>query len=219
LKTLLSDKSTYLSIPLPLSKTISNELDSLGLLLPEQLKTANLHRQQEFLAGRYCAAKSLMLAGFTGHPLVGFAEDRSPLWPSDWVGSITHARGLAAAAVAKKSDLLGIGIDAEAIINPKIAETVKKRILTGVELLKEDHEWVTLVFSAKETIYKCLRPLCGQYFGFSDAEIISVNEALGIFRFRLTKDIGRGFQQGQEYEGRFERQDKWIHTAMELKSL
>lgn len=208
--------SILISTTLPLEEAVRAQLSSMRIAIPVELERATQKRKEEFLAGRYCAVTALLKAGCSTPSEVRFREDHSPGWPAEWVGSITHAKAFAAAAVAPSICLRGLGIDCEPVMSLTTAQKVSSRILTGQELDQaDDPKWVTLVFSAKESIYKCLRPLCGRFFGFEDAEIFQTNES-GHFRFRLKNDIGGGFQQGWEGSGRFEKTGNLIHTAVEL---
>lgn len=207
--------ATRISLPLPLPDSLQEKLPSMGISLPYQLQGASAKRKEEFLAGRYCAMTAMLKFVESALP-VGFNEDQSPRWPEGLVGSITHCQGLAAAAVAPSPLLRGIGIDTENLMSPATAFRVRRRILTGKELKNcEDPEWVTLVFSAKESIYKCLRPLCGRFFGFEDAELVEVDEK-GTFRFRLLTEIGGGIYKNFEGEGVFAKAEGRIHTAFEF---
>jgi enterobactin synthetase component D len=82
---------------------------------------------------------------------------------------------------------------------------------------------VTLVFSAKESIYKCLRPFCGEYFGFHDAELSDVGAVpegeAGIFAFTLLRGLRGGFSAGWSGQGRYRVSGRWILTVVELPSV
>jgi enterobactin synthetase component D len=217
---LLSSKAILKTLSLPLTKDILSEIDTLKIIVPEQLQNATKKRKLEYLAGRYIATKLLIESGYQGEIIIGMDSDRSPIWPDGWIGSISHTKNLVSAAVASKKHLLGLGIDSEIIMTSNRSEQVWKRVLTGSELSKElTPEWITLVFSAKESIYKCIRPLCGQFFGFSDAEIIHVDYEKETFRFELKNHIGGNFNQGWQGTGVFEMNNQIIHTAVELSAL
>lgn len=69
-------------------------------------------RQREFATGRACARAALAQIGQPAGPLIRGAEGE-PMWPSGVVGSITHCVRYRAAAVARRRDILALGIDAE----------------------------------------------------------------------------------------------------------
>ncbi len=132
-------------------------------------------RAGEFAAGRACARAALATLGIHGFELLNDAE-RAPLWPQGIAGSITHTRGLYAAAVARTTDVLALGLDAEA--RDSVAPRLWRRICTPQELqhlhaLPEAQAvgLATLIFSAKEAFYKCQHPLTRQWLNFTDIAI------------------------------------------------
>lgn len=115
-------------------------------------------RRREFAAGRVLARQALARLGASvGAIPVG--ADRAPLWPLGVIGSITHCDGWVAAAVAWEQTLRGLGIDAEPA--RPLTREVRDRVCTLRErqwLATQDDglPWSTLVFSAKESLYKCV---------------------------------------------------------------
>src|SRR5918992_2288346 len=69
-------------------------------------------RRREYGTARYCARKALLQIGVPAVPVLPDV-DGAPRWPAGVVGSITHCPGYRAAAVARSSEVFGIGIDAE----------------------------------------------------------------------------------------------------------
>lgn len=132
-------------------------------------------RVTEFRLGRRAAHLALERLGAEPRPILRGAQ-REPLWPSDVVGSITHSRNLAIAAVGYLSDTGGIGIDIEDRaryfpgLETKIAREDELTILERMD--EEERARATLeIFSAKEVIYKAHYPRIGRYFGFMAARI------------------------------------------------
>ena len=85
---------------------------------PERHSVGNVdaHRARELQSGRFYAKHALSMLGVpTSNLPVGL--NRAPLWPAGVIGSITHTRsgncGHVAAAVARKADVIALGIDAE----------------------------------------------------------------------------------------------------------
>ena len=219
---LLSPCVTQISINLPFDQSASDALLASDLKLPERLKVAHPKRQEKYLAGRLCAYQAFLKLGLTPPKDIPMAPDGSPVWPSGWTGSITHSEGFASAAIGKITDVLGIGIDSEPFMSSRTYSSVAERIMNGKEITDlcpvgwSEVEWATLVFSAKESIYKCLRPICGNFFSFEDAEMYEIDLKLGVFKFYLKRDIGGPFKSGWKGQGRFEKTSMWLHTAMEL---
>src|SRR6202051_719833 len=148
--------------------------------LPQALRHATQRRQREFLAGRWCAKQALQCLG-AGSTDVGMAEDRAPIWPDGVVGSITHTGDFAAAAVAWAADIAALGIDSEQIIDPAAARDIADICMVDEPtLFKAAHgrsfcEFCTFVFSAKESVFKCLFPLRRKFLEFSDVRITSID--------------------------------------------
>lgn len=147
-------------------------------------------RRMEYLAGRQCARRALERLGVRGHVLRAGA-DRAPLWPPDIVGSITHtgdARdGYCGVAVARRAALRAIGIDAE--LNRPLPDELLATVLTERERdalratpAPARGRIATIIFSAKESVYKTLSPLFGVFLEFHQVEIdLQLDGDAGVF--------------------------------------
>jgi enterobactin synthetase component D / holo-[acyl-carrier protein] synthase len=126
-------------------------------------------RLAEFAAGRV-AARDAMAALGIGPVAIPVGERRVPQWPPGVVGSITHCAGLVAAAVGWSDDVVAIGIDAEpaAALDDDLLEVVATPVERAV--LHEPLAGV-VVFSAKESFYKCWSALDGPVLEFHDVEV------------------------------------------------
>lgn len=195
-------------------------------LLPRQLSRAAPKRIAEFLAGRYCAALALNAAG-CGDPFeLRIGSAGAPSWPNGLLGSITHTSRAAVAVVVRKSEFRGIGIDCEPIMTSRSADDVAPIVIpeaAEVALARNasaSMEWrtfVTAVFSAKESIYKCLRPLADEFFEFGDVRLVNVDLDSGIMRMRVVRPLGRGLPAGMELESRFALDAELVHSATLLQ--
>ena len=145
--------------------TTAAPIYGLGDLLPAEraaLVGAEPVRQQEFATGRVCARLLLARMGVT-EAVLPMRDDRTPMWPAGFVGSISHTRDLCIVAVARRTDVTSIGIDVEH--NSGLAEELWDLILTDSERGWLEHQpavrrsrLATALFSAKESTYKCLYP-------------------------------------------------------------
>lgn len=143
--------------------------------LPHPLRTAVAKRKTEYLAGRWCAREGLLRLGTQGVPEVN--EDRSPHWPEGRIGSITHSHGIAEVLVADADRWLAVGLDTEQWVVPERAARLEKELFTDYERQQLNRmtplqraNRLTLIFSAKESLFKALYPLTGKRFYFHDAE-------------------------------------------------
>lgn len=172
---------------------------------PANIRRAVAKRQAEYLAGRLCARAALQANG--GDATVpGTDEERAPVWPAGFCGSITHGDGWAAAVVAHSRDWRGLGLDVETRLDSARAQRLAGEILTPGELSRLHPEQaalqVTLTFSLKESLFKALFPLVRQRFYFEHAELIQWS-AGGHARLRLLTDLSPEWHHGKEVDGQF----------------
>jgi enterobactin synthetase component D len=189
------------------------------LSLPSAMTGAVKKRQTEFLAGRHCAAVSIeRCRSDLGRVTVAAAADGRPLWPDGLVGSITHSAGFAWAAVARSEQARGLGIDSEVRLDDERAAALAGSILTRAELRAlraarlGDGAAVTLAFSAKESLFKCLHPLVLRPFDYLDAEVTAV-VAPGELELRLLVDLGPAAPRLSTQTVAFELDGGRVHTC------
>lgn len=147
------------------------------ILFPEEeavVRRAVEKRRREFATARSCARQALGVLGFPPLPIPAGPRGE-PCWPSGVVGSITHCNGYRACAVARATQLMAIGIDAEP--NRALPEGVLGAVASAGEVaalhqlahVQPEVNWDRLLFSAKESIYKACFPLGEHALGFADA--------------------------------------------------
>jgi enterobactin synthetase component D len=151
----------------------------LGLKLPLSVQRAVAKHQAEYVAGRICA-RAAIEALQHGPVFPGMGPNRAPQWPAGLAGAITHADGQAAALVGLNLYWQGIGLDLERIIPEQEAHEIAGGILTPREQNRLSKlpaslqaQWITLVFSVKESLFKALFPLTYQSFYFHDAQLVN----------------------------------------------
>ncbi|MDO6496573.1 4'-phosphopantetheinyl transferase family protein [Photobacterium sanguinicancri] len=163
-----------------------------GADLPDTLNKAVLKRQCEFLAGRVCAQRGLYKLGKSSVASIKIGEFRQPLWPNGVVGSISHCSGHAIAMVGMKSDeCVSVGIDIEEVINALCAREIANQVLSKsesvfAELFEEFQYFLTLIFSAKESIYKAIFPFVKQILDFDCVRLIAVDTKNGELKFQFS---------------------------------
>jgi len=166
-------------------------------------------RRLEFALGRTAARRALVGLGMEPAPILRGASGE-PLWPEGIVGSITHAAGRALAAVARREDSGGIGLDLEhrSRFFPKLGASVafgqERQRLEG--LPPDRGIPATLeIFSAKESIFKAFFPRVGRFFGFEAALIEPGLDGGYVARFVATLDTeyppDRTFPVGCSWHG------------------
>ena len=172
--------------------------------------TLRSFRQREFDAGRACAHAALRRTGVEGS--VGRHTDRSPAWPRGATGSIAHCRHLAVAVSGPDRQIAGIGVDVE-------DESEVHTDLTAVVLTDSERArlggaaaaLLPLVFSMKETAYKCWYPLTGVALDFVDIEV-AFDVGAGTFRATMVTP-SRGRPMHVPTHGRFVRHHSHVYAA------
>lgn len=133
-------------------------------------------RRNEYLTGRLCARKALSQIKIKPQP-ISTNPNRSPKWPENIVGSITHTRQLCIAIVSLQKDYQALGVDVENV--GAVTPEIERYIVTDKEFKQYQNlsfDWKTFLFSAKESIFKCLNPLFGIFPEFKDMEIELVSD-------------------------------------------
>jgi 4'-phosphopantetheinyl transferase EntD len=156
-------------------------------------------RQREFVAGRVLARQALALLGGP-QTAIPAGEDRLPCWPPGYTGSISHSRQVAAAAVARLTDVAAIGIDIEEIgrVRTELAPQIASPAELAGQLTRLPDRQVALgvIFSAKEAFYKAQFPITRRFLGFLDVEVDLDPDAGGF-------TVWRTAASGQRLRGRF----------------
>jgi 4'-phosphopantetheinyl transferase EntD len=188
-----------------------------GLLKAEQeaVEGAAQTRIEQFTAGRVCSRIALGRLGVASTTPVLRGEDRAPIWPPGFVGTISHTDAWCAAAVARAEDVRSIGIDLEPATPLK--ESLWRRVCTPKE-----RDWLhelpapgltgKILFSAKESVYKCQYPITMKFLGFHAVEV-EIDE--GSFRAVFQQQSGE-FQPGDVMSGRYLVEEGLVATACEL---
>jgi enterobactin synthetase component D len=175
------------------------------IILPQATERFHPDRRHEYILGRVCASKAYEMC--TGSELLSLTilPSRAPQWPQNVVGSISHDLNFVGAAVATKLDLLAIGIDFEVVgrTKPEVASRIcndediqTHHILSSAELL-------TVIFSAKESLYKALHPIVNVFFGFEAAAVREIDLQAKTFAIELLEPLSSRFSKHHRFDGRF----------------
>ena len=135
---------------------------------------ANSARRSEFLSGRKAAALALAQAGCRTADTCYIGRDTfgAPQWPTGWTGSITHSKGTYIAIAARAADYLAIGVDVEMIRGTDMDRAVARICMVEAD---DKSAMPTLIFSAKEAIYKACHPVIGGNIWFTDFTVSHVD--------------------------------------------
>jgi len=176
-------------------------------------------RRREFLAGRICARRAMAALGEPSAPIPQ-GEDRAPVWPQGLIGSITHTDTWCAAAVARRADgVQALGLDVES------AEPLRLDLLRII-CRSEERAFIRkqpaaergllgkLVFSAKESAFKCQYALSRRMLGY---HAMSIRVDLAARRFVATfHEAALPFARGDELEGVLLVERGYVMTAVAL---
>lgn len=182
-----------------------------GLICPDSIARSVRKRQAEFFFGRLAASFAMARAGVAhagAATQIGIGGSREPLWPAHVVGSISHTTGIAAAAVAPFGAWRGIGIDVEQIVTDETRTAVLELVLDAAETRMIEacpgpmsmNEKISLVFSAKESLFKAAFPSVRRYFDFRAARLASLDPEWGRLGLTLVEDLCPGFLIGNRFD-------------------
>jgi len=202
---------------------VGYEVRSKGYIPPvfsqeeEMIRNSCVSRREHFSLGRACARSALSCFGYTSFPVIA-DKKRAPIWPSDLVGSISHADGYCAVALARKDHYLGLGIDVETIGKLDIEAWPLVFTQAEIETLNAlcmpcKSAMATIMFSAKEAFYKCQYQVTKSWVGFKDVELeVTDNEFLvkGVDGYKTSHLVNTS------PVGRFRLIDEYAFTAISV---
>lgn len=156
-----TDLSNYESLH-PLEKSlVSNSVDV---------------RRAEFGDARSLAHRALAELGAESVGPILKGARGMPIWPSGFIGSMTHTEGFRAAVVAPTDAVRSLGLDAEpaeplpenlleTIARPGEIEQINRLRESGIRCADR------LLFCAKESTYKAWFPMTQRFLDFDGAEV------------------------------------------------
>lgn len=165
--------------------------DDVLAMLPSELRRAAPRRMETYWAGRLCAYRAMRDLGLMAD--IPRGTQGEPVWPSTLSGSITHTDMVAYAAVCPRRKSFGIGIDTERYPTNEVVQVVRDGVLTDDErrLLQRSHHDATLlctvIFSAKEAVYKAIFPKLRRFVDFTEIEAVDLDLDTGCISMRPTR--------------------------------
>lgn len=167
-----------------------DDFRKLGVNLPHSMENTAIKRQAEYLCGRYLSRLAMQKSGIflSSIPQVGTSHLRAPNWPDSVTGSITHHRNRASVVVlARPLDRNNfVGVDSELWLTLEQASEVRNFVHNNQELtilLKAGltaAQATTLLFSAKEALFKAVCPFVNEYFGFETARLQACSDLVKV---------------------------------------
>ena len=185
------------------------------LLAAETDATRNMRatRLREFVHGRACARQALADLGFP-ECAVPVGEDRAPVWPDGIVGSISHSDNHATAVVVRSTDHQGLGVDLE--VNEPLEASLLPMLCRPEELARLGQPATNpalpkIVFSAKESVFKCIWPMVRRFVDFQEIEIRIDIGAGSFVAIPHTENLPHALIK--KIRGRYVQSDKLIITG------
>ena len=204
--------------------------DELNIKFPDILSKAVPKRKAEFLAGRFIVQQAMKILR---QPIVDIpiGKNRSPQWPQGIIGSISHSGERAFCLLTRvhtrKSTRLGI--DYEQYITEHLVAGIQGSILNDEEAklcrrsAYDFNKALTLVFSAKESLFKALYPSVNRYFDFLDASVTAFkiksntkdfNNETFILTLRLNTDLNTKLHEGKCFSISYQWVNKGVLTFL-----
>ena len=183
-----------------------NSVDSAG---------GKLKRKLEFEDGRHVAKVALSMLDCDESIQQG--EDRCPIWPEGFVGSISHSENFAWAVAGLQTEFRSIGIDTEPIADEVTARHLRSEIGVDAEWWLGENAGLsplktfTTIFSAKEALYKCIYPLNPVFFGFHHVRVVEFGSRR--LRLRIQRDCPNKLLDTREIDITYATTDHNAFTA------
>lgn len=133
-------------------------------------------RKSDFGDARWCAHQVLRRWGRDAPILRG--EKGMPLFPAGTVGTLSHTEGLRGALVGDAGQWRSLGMDVEQAdplpggVFHAVTSTSERWALSRLAGSSQcENQLGTVLFSAKESVYKSWFPLAGRFLDFDEAEL------------------------------------------------
>ncbi|MES9828173.1 MAG: 4'-phosphopantetheinyl transferase superfamily protein [Candidatus Thiodiazotropha sp.] len=169
-------------------------------------------RQRQFRAGRNAAHAALEQLNAPSGPLLR-GEKRQPTWPLGFLGSISHCDDRCVVVCALEGEVVSLGIDVEPL--QPLKPGIGRYIDTEEEKVFMQHHGdlpQRLIFSAKESLYKCYYPLVGRFFGFQSVTL-DVDISRQRFQFRPTAACSIDFPHHLQFHGGYLIAEEHLYTG------
>jgi 4'-phosphopantetheinyl transferase EntD len=143
------------------------------LLLPGEaagFRTSALKARRQSGAARALARELLREFGI-GDLALPRTESGATQWPAGIVGSLAHDDEVAVAGIARRHEIVALGVDVEPAI--PLPRGISRIVATRRERGRYSSEMIEsrLLFSLKEAVYKAQYPLDAAVLDFADVEI------------------------------------------------
>ena len=192
-----------------------------GITAPDQLRSAIKKRQAEYLMGRLAAKHALSCIEFADPGItIAINEHRAPIWPLGIVGSIAHDKSTAMCVIARESTAPMLGVDIECLLSASVARQISSTVHDQQELALFQASGftpniiTTLLFSAKESLFKALYPAVQCYFGFEETRLHQVDHQQQCLVFRLQETFASQYKLERYHSVIYHQQGRQFITLV-----
>ena len=140
------------------------------------------------------------------------------MWPKGTIGSLSHSYERVIACAGWQSDMTGAGIDVERVVDQSELFALEQVVITEREqavLARSKlsrHQAATLIFSAKESFYKCFSSHIKANMNFYDVSLIEFQN--GMFTLNINTTLSHYFHEGEILHGRYFLENDYIVTLI-----
>lgn len=189
---------------------------------PVQIAQAVPKRQAEYLAARLLLRRLQQQLGLMPVQILPGA-DRSPCWPAGQQGSVSHSGDLVLVGLGHSAGRR-LGVDLEQWLTAAQYQELAPAILSADEqqwcLRTNDNmplsQQLTLIFAAKEALYKALYPDCRQIMEFSAARVLAITASQILLQ--LTQDWSADWCAGNEIWLEYQTNPQGVQVLTEVSS-
>lgn len=192
---------------------------------PDYLLNAVPKRLNEFYVGRILA-QAILQQHFSCLDSITSMSERLPIWPKGFKGSISHCKNKVVVAVSVQADYLGI--DIEHIVDESFAKDSAALILTQSEQALWQtgqiqglnfREYLTLIFSLKESLYKAVYPVAQSYIDFLEAFVEQIDMENQSVQLSFCLKVREKYGLLESYQGYWKIEDgvvlSWVFQSSE----
>ncbi|WP_353173526.1 4'-phosphopantetheinyl transferase family protein [Acinetobacter rudis] len=185
------------------------------LLCPDYLKQAKPSRLNEFFAGRI-VAQAILKQHFSCTTALTSRSNKLPIWPQGLSGCISHTQNKLLVMVS--AQYLSVGADLQEQIQPEMAKQISSLILTSAEQQLWHHfkteldfsEYLSLIFSLKESLYKAVFPVVNSYIDFLELCLVDIDLTRRIAQFEFCSKIQKNYPVLKRYSAQWQRYDEYV---------
>jgi 4'-phosphopantetheinyl transferase EntD len=141
-------------------------------------------RLRQFCSGRYLARQAIQAIGGSAAPILRM-ENGAPLWPDDYIGSLSHSGELVGAIAGCRKDWFGMGLDVErqGRVRPDlwpILFTPEERCYLENKDNPSQRFLSTAFFSIKEAFLKLPSPKPERVQDYQDIEVVQQRQRFSL---------------------------------------